>query len=428
MAHPLKDKWNSLEPETRRKLLFAGIALGTVGFVLIAGPSADRKVAREAQESQIQTTQLVTGTPPEPTIDDLRAENAALQQAMNSDFSRQQKELSDARTAALQTQEEAARQLQQQNSDLATQLDTMQQELRLLKMSNGRTSESNNIALPPLPELGDTSFPELPGSPGGDGSSERPVKPAKAASPANTLTYIRKEENPGLRQPANPEELLKPIPAGRDTPPFANYLTTGAIIEGVLLNGMDAPAELQGQKNPVPTTIRVKAEAILPNRFRQDIRECFITASGFGELSTERARLRTERIACISKDGKVMDSKLSGYVIGEDGKVGIRGRVVTKQGALIGKTILASFMGQLGEGLAPSPVSSLNLSGSDSTQFQQPSLKDLATAGGYRGASSAMNEVARFYLDLARQMFPVIEIDAGRRVSIILIEGVGLSS
>ena len=422
MANALKDKWNSFEPETRRKLLFAGIAAGAVGFVLIAGPSADKKVAQEEKERQIQTTQLVTGTPPEPTIDDLRAENAALQQAMTSDFNKQQKELTDAKVAAQQTQEEAARQLQQQNSDLATQLDTMQQELRLLKMSNGRTSESNNIALPPLPELGDSTLPDLPGSPSGSDTITKPSKPV------NTLTYIRKEENANGNLSSVSNELLKPVPAASEAPAFANYLTTGSIIEGVLLNGMDAPAELQGQKNPVPTTIRVKAEAILPNRYRQDIRECFITASGFGELSTERARLRTERIACISKDGKVMDSKLSGYVIGEDGKVGVRGRVVTKQGALIGKTILASFMAQLGEGLAPSPVTSLNLSGSGTTQFQHPNLKDLATSGGYRGAANAMNEVAQFYLDLAKQMFPVIEIDAGRHVSIILIEGVGLSS
>lgn len=422
MANPLKDKWNSLEPETRRKLLFAGIAAGAVGFVLIAGPSADKKVAQEEKERQIQTTQLVTGTPPEPTIDDLRAENAALQQAMTSDFNKQQKELTDARLAAQQTQEDAARQLQQHNSELTTQLDTMQQELRLLKMSNGRTSEANNIALPPLPELGYATFPELPGNPSAAAAAPKPAKPA------NTLTYIRKDEGNNGSTGSSSSELLKPLPAAADSTAFANYLTTGAIIEGVLLNGMDAPAEMQGQKNPVPTTIRVKAEALLPNRYRQDIRECFITASGFGELSTERARLRTERIACISKDGKVMDSKISGYVIGEDGKVGVRGRVVTKQGALIGKTILASFMAQLGEGLTPSPVSSLNLSGSGSTQFQQANLKELATAGGYRGAGNAMSEVAQFYLDLAKQMFPVIEIDAGRHVSIILIEGVGLSS
>jgi hypothetical protein len=78
--------------------------------------------------------------------------------------------------AAQQTQEEAARQLQQQNSDLATQLDTMQQELRLLKMSNGRTSESNNIALPPLPELGDSTLPDLPGSPSGSAAITKAVE------------------------------------------------------------------------------------------------------------------------------------------------------------------------------------------------------------------------------------------------------------
>ena len=187
---------------------------------MIAGPSADKKVAQEEKERQIQTTQLVTGTPPEPTIDDLRAENAALQQAMTTDFNKQQKELTDARLAAQQTQEEAARQLQQHNSELTTQLDTMQQELRLLKMSNGRTSEANNIALPPLPELGDSTFPELPGNPSGPAVAPKPAKPA------NTLTYIRKDEGTSGATASSSPEGLKPLPAAADSPVFANYLTT----------------------------------------------------------------------------------------------------------------------------------------------------------------------------------------------------------
>jgi conjugal transfer pilus assembly protein TraB len=35
--------------------------------------------------------------------------------------------------------------------------------------------------------------------------------------------------------------------------------------------------------------------------------------------------------------------------------------------------------------------------------------------------------VAQFYLDMAKEMFPVIEVDAGRKVSIVTLRGIQLS-
>ena len=41
--------------------------------------------------------------------------------------------------------------------------------------------------------------------------------------------------------------------------------------------------------------IRVQEDAILPNEYRADIKECFVNVSGYGELSSERyvARVKT---------------------------------------------------------------------------------------------------------------------------------------
>ena len=39
------------------------------------------------------------------------------------------------------------------------------------------------------------------------------------------------------------------------------------------------------------------------------------------------------------------------------------------------------------------------------------------------GASSALDRVAKYYLDLADTMHPILEIDAGRPVTLILIKG-----
>ena len=47
--------------------------------------------------------------------------------------------------------------------------------------------------------------------------------------------------------------------------------------------------------------------------------------------------------------------------------------------------------------------------------------------GAYGGAGAALDRVAKFYIDTANQMFPVIEIDAARQVSMVAVKGVSLA-
>ena len=61
------------------------------------------------------------------------------------------------------------------------------------------------------------------------------------------------------------------------------------------------------------------------------MRECFLVAAGYGDLASERAYLRTEAITCIREDGGAIEVPLDAYAVGEEGKVGVRGRLVSKQ-------------------------------------------------------------------------------------------------
>jgi conjugal transfer pilus assembly protein TraB len=197
----------------------------------------------------------------------------------------------------------------------------------------------------------------------------------------------------------------------------------GSMVQGVLLNGLDAPTSGAAQKNPTPVLIRIKHDAILPNRARLDIKECFVIASGFGSMSTERANLRTEGISCVREDGGVIETNLSGYVIGEDGKVGMRGRLVSKQGSMIAKSLASGFLSGLGKALTPTGVVGLNLAPSGTVQTQNQDLGTAFEAGVLGGASNSLNQISRFYLDIAKEMVPVVEVDAGRPVTIVLTRG-----
>ena len=43
-----------------------------------------------------------------------------------------------------------------------------------------------------------------------------------------------------------------------------------------------------------------------------------------------------------------------------------------------------------------------------------------------KGASKALDRIAQFYIDMAEGIFPVIEIDAGRQLDVIMTKGTKL--
>mgnify|MGYP001484899961 CR=1 FL=1 len=43
-----------------------------------------------------------------------------------------------------------------------------------------------------------------------------------------------------------------------------------------------------------------------------------------------------------------------------------------------------------------------------------------------QGASGALERVAQFYIDMAEGIFPVVEVDAGRQIELIMTSGTSL--
>jgi len=204
------------------------------------------------------------------------------------------------------------------------------------------------------------------------------------------------------------------------------FIPAGSIVTGVFINGMDAPTNQGARRDPFPSTLRVQKEAILPNRFSADVRECFMLVSGYGDLSSERAYLRAETLSCIREDGGVIESRLDAYVVGEDGKAGVRGRLVSKQGQIIAKSLMAGFLGGVSKAFDVNPVQSLNIMPGSNRQYESVMSNQMMQGAAMKGASSALDRIAQFYLDMAEGIFPVLEVDAGRQVDIILTRGVSL--
>jgi conjugal transfer pilus assembly protein TraB len=208
----------------------------------------------------------------------------------------------------------------------------------------------------------------------------------------------------------------------------SSYIPAGSILTGVMLNGMDAPTSQGSRRDPFPSTIRIQHEAILPNRFRADVKECFLIVSGYGDLSSERAYLRGETISCVREDGGVIEARLDAYAVGEDGKAGVRGRLVSKQGAMIARSMLAGFMSGASEAFDVDAIPVIETGGNQGSQtsYQTNYSPKMFQGAAASGASSALDRIAQFYVDMAEGIFPVIEVDAGRQIELIMTSGTQL--
>ena len=205
------------------------------------------------------------------------------------------------------------------------------------------------------------------------------------------------------------------------------WLPTGSFFKVVLLNGIDAPTSGGAQAEPYPVLMTIQDIATLPNRFKMDMKECFVIGAGYGNISDERAYIRTERLSCVKKNGEAIDFSMAGHIIGEDGKLGMRGRLISKQGTQIAMSIFAGTLGGLGTALKPTGTIKLDIGESSTTTTVKSDVGDVMTSAALGGAGNALERVAQHYLKMAEKMFPIVEIDAGRTVEVVILKGLNIS-
>lgn len=304
----------------------------------------------------------------------------------------------------------------QHSADLEVRLRELEAENRTLK-----AIPSTQTVLPPLPERGVPIPPPLLHAPPAHQTGVMAPPPPLVAVP--TPPPVRQELGEIVRTrhtAAMPTPLTpQPVPAspGAYLPP--------SFMAATLLSGLDAPTSHDAKGTPVPVILRIKAPAMLPNEVKADLQGCFVIADGRGNLATERAELVLVSLSCLDTRGQaVIDQKIKGFVVDDDGKIGLRGKVVAKMGAAIARSMLAGFFGGAGDAVkAAATTTTVNPLGSTQTI----EAREVALAGLGNGLAGGFKELQKFYLDLARQSMPVVEVGATRPVTLVISEGTTLS-
>lgn len=197
------------------------------------------------------------------------------------------------------------------------------------------------------------------------------------------------------------------------------YLPAGSFARAVVLAGATVSTGGTSASNPVPMLFEVTDLAQLPNAFRSNVKACFVTADATGDLSSERIWIRLQRLSCMTKSGKAFDARVQGYATGDDGKTGVRARLVTRSGQAIASALLTGSISGLGK--------AVSLSAQNTTTYTSGAVGTAVTdsfkAGLGEGLESALDRIADYYIRLADKIFPCLEIDSGRRVDLILSQG-----
>ncbi len=266
------------------------------------------------------------------------------------------------------------------------------------------------VSLPKLDDVGACS-------PHFSSSSSSSNLPSVANPLSNSSANAQQNRSPIISQRFKLSEPKK-IKHQKD-----NYLPAGSFVDAVILGGIDAAAGVSAQSEPRPVLLRLVDLSVLPNRFRKDIIDCHVIAAGFGDISSERAYIRTERLSCTLVNGDIFEEKIEAYLAGEDGKDGLRGTVIRREGDLIFNSFLAGTIAGLGKGLSQSfGTTALSPLGSTKTGTGSEILK----SGLYGGAGEGGDQLQKYFIQRAEQMHPVVQISAGRTATIVFLKGVEL--
>jgi conjugal transfer pilus assembly protein TraB len=189
------------------------------------------------------------------------------------------------------------------------------------------------------------------------------------------------------------------------------------------MEGIEVGSGFNASANPQPLLLRIQTPATLPNSLKSNIKGCFVVANATGSLSKERIDFRTDTLNCISKDKKsILTAHIRGHITDIDGKQGLSARVVSKTGHALGYAFLAKFVEGMGSGYLskfPSASSGINLL----TGQQESSTltnKQIVQSGIGAGIGSSSAMLSEYYLDIIKQLSPVLETGAGREVTVVM--------
>jgi conjugal transfer pilus assembly protein TraB len=308
----------------------------------------------------------------------------------------------------------------QMRTDGQTAIDAISAENAALKAQLNQAARASTATAAPPPAYG-------PGvAPGAAPAAGRTAASGPMPEEGKVSLMSFETGTAGPKKPAGdnaaPQLLLQD---SRDYLPPNSYAPARVIV------GVDASTGVASQTDPLPVVLRITGPARSVMRggkvLTTDLTGCLVNGAARGDLSSEKVYVKLARMTCAQPGGRYAVSEVKGF-ISFAGKSGVRGRVVSREGSLVGQALLAGIVGGFGRGF------SANANGVFTGQIgadgkrQALSPTDIVAGGFGQGAGEAADTVSKYLIERAEQYQPVVEMPTGIEVEIVFLDGVHVRS
>lgn len=203
-----------------------------------------------------------------------------------------------------------------------------------------------------------------------------------------------------------------------------SYVTSGSFARAVLLTGVVADTGTDAAGAPQPILLRLVDEGIFSKGYKtKQIKEAIIIGACHGNISSERALCRLEKLSLMNKEDQIVERPVEGWLIGEDGRPGIKGEVVDKASDVARMAILNGILGGISSYFQNQATASVYPISPITGQSRALVGTDALKAGGASGVGNALQKLADYAIKRAEQMSPVIVIASGRVIDVVFKSG-----
>lgn len=214
------------------------------------------------------------------------------------------------------------------------------------------------------------------------------------------------------------------MPVKNDDKNVLFEIPAGTVVKAVLVSGADCSVAVQKPTGPNMVLLRTLDQGNLPKKVKVRLKGSVIVGNAIGDLASERVYIRAERLTLVEPNGDFVETEVSAYVSGEDGREGMRGVVVDRSGQIMTRAFFAAFM----QGAADSLEGYLNNQTIEKLSGSSPNRTilnlDMLQTTTLQGGSNAFNKFAEYYIKRAEQLQPAIQIAAGRMVDVVFVKTV----
>jgi conjugal transfer pilus assembly protein TraB len=256
------------------------------------------------------------------------------------------------------------------------------------------------------------------------------------------LRNVKKESDNQLHLEPKEQVLLQPADTPKPAPKLVhlhqdfpdinkydteNYVTSGSFARAVLLTGVVAETGTEAAGSPQPILLRLVDHGIFSKGYHtKQIKEAILIGSCYGNISSERALCRLQSLSLMNNSGDIVEKPVEGWLIGEDGRPGIKGDVIDKASDVTRMAVLNGILGGMANFFQSQATTSIYPVSPISGQANALAGKDALKAGAASGVGNALNKLADYAIKRAESMSPVIVVGSGRIIDVVFRKGFDL--